>query len=99
MRKLVIKNVGKHFVPLAIHSLGGLQSLIFVRKSLLADVSVVHVADVPCGVGNVLHNKGGIGVFVGMKRRGEGDETNRGGEIYCFVNSHLAAHERCLNER
>lgn len=43
---------------------------------------VIKVADVACGVGNVLQNKGGIGAFVRVDRT-----------TFLFIAAHLAAHQ------
>lgn len=43
---------------------------------------VIKLADVACGVGNVLQNKGGIGAFVRVDRT-----------TFLFVTAHLAAHQ------
>ena len=89
LRTNVISSLsGGNFVPLAIHSMGGLQIMVFIRANQLKNVTFVHVSDVATGVGNVLGNKGGIGVFVGI-----------GKETYAFVNSHLAAHEGGVEAR
>ncbi len=81
-----------NYTPLAIHSLGGVQAILLVRTTLLRHVTHVHVADVACGVGNVLHNKGGIGVYLTMERGGKSKRM-------LFVSSHLAAHEGKIEDR
>ncbi len=72
LRCLAIKMLGKKYVPLALHSLGGVQMLLFCKRSILPEVEHVSLADVACGVGNVFHNKGGIGAFLKMKSRKKG---------------------------
>ena len=69
LRRLAIKMLGKQYVPLAIHSLGGVQMALFCKRSILDDVEFVSVSDVPCGIGNVFHNKGAIGAYLKMKAR------------------------------
>ena len=76
------------YTPLAIHSLGGVQAVLLIKTKLLTKVEGVHVSDVACGVGNVLHNKGGIGVWLKLE-----------GKSFLFVTSHLAAHEDKVDER
>ena len=49
-------------------------------------------ADVACGVGNVLHNKGGIGAFVKMKARNGDDDRSKNKHVkLLFVVSHLVS--------
>jgi hypothetical protein len=64
-RRLCTKHLGRDFVPLAFHSLGGIQASLFVRRqTLLRKIQDVQLADVACGIGNTFHNKGAIGAFV-----------------------------------
>ena len=69
IRRLLIKMLGKKYVPLALHSLGGVQFALFCKRSIVGDLEHVSIADVACGIGNVFHNKGAIGAFVQMKAR------------------------------
>ena len=57
LRRLMIKMLGKQYVPVALHLLGGIQFGLFVRKSFLKEIEYVGIADVTCGIGNVFHNK------------------------------------------
>ena len=59
--------LGRGYVPLALHAIGGVQLGLFCKKSILAKVEHVSIADVTCGIGNVFHNKGAIGVFVQIR--------------------------------
>jgi len=61
-----------------------------------SDVESINVADVTCGVGNVLHNKGAIGVYLRMKRRGKGSTKS---SRMLFVTGHLAAHVKNVDAR
>ena len=45
--------------------------MLLVKDDLLSNITSVHVHDVACGIGNVVHNKGGIGVWVGIDVGGE----------------------------
>ena len=76
IRRLLIKMLGRKFVPLAIHSLGGVQLALFCKRSILDELEHVSIADVACGIGNVFHNKGAIGAFVQMKARNGGNEDS-----------------------
>lgn len=93
-RRLMIKMLGKEYVPLAIHLLGGIQFGLFCKSSLLIDVEHVSIADVTCGIGNVFHNKGAIGAFVQMKSRKaykDSQQTSKSIRML-FVTAHMAAH-------
>lgn len=60
-------------------------SIVFLLLSFRARCQchqVIKVAEVACGVGNVLQNKGGIGAFVRVDRT-----------TFLFVAAHLAAHQ------
>jgi len=111
-RRLMIKMLGKKYVPLAIHSLGGVQFGLFCKRSILGDIESVGVADVACGIGNVFHNKGAIAAFVQMKARerkakvSETDDNNskkkpsRAKSIrMLFVTAHMAAHVKNIEAR
>lgn len=99
MRRLMIKNFGKKYVPLALHGLGGVQLGLFCKKSILEDIEYVSVADVTCGVGNVFHNKGAIGAFVRMKARNDASVHGRDSVSMLFVACHLAAQVKKLDAR
>jgi len=96
---------GEGWIPLAIHSMGGMQSMLFVREGIRDRVRNVVVEDVSTGIGNVVVNKGGIGVFVTLKKSSVCDEDygedDAGTDTECmvFINSHLAAHEGKWSER
>jgi hypothetical protein len=96
----MIKMLGKKYVPIAMHMLGGIQFGLFCKRSILSDVEHVSIADVTCGIGNVFHNKGAIGAFVQMKARDKkeggataGKHVNRAKSMrMLFVTAHMAAH-------
>jgi len=88
IRRLAIRHFGREFVPLAIHSMGGLQGMLFCKKDCMDRVELVSVADVACGVGNVFHNKGAIGIFLKLRQR----HDPRKSHTVLFVGAHLAAH-------
>ena len=105
LRRLMIKMLGKNYVPLAIHSLGGIQFGLFCKRSILSDIEFVSVADVTCGIGNMFHNKGAIAAFLQMKSRdrtgGNAAEIkNRAKSVkMLFVTAHLAAHVKNVDAR
>lgn len=76
------------------------------RKSLVPHLSPLHICEVPCGVGNVLHNKGAqaalfrVGVDRSRQHGGKGGGGGGGaGTAFLFVNAHLAAHQHKVEER
>jgi len=100
---LMIKMLGKEYVPLALHLLGGIQFGLFVKRSFLKNIEDVSVADVTCGIGNVFHNKGAIAAFVKVKARnevGKREDVKRSKTIQMiFVSAHLAAHVKNVQAR
>ena len=48
--------------PARSHSLVAIHLAVYVRRGLLPEVSSVQTAHVACGVGDILGNKGGVGV-------------------------------------
>eukprot|EP00977_Amphora_coffeiformis_P015792 scaffold4724_cov166-Amphora_coffeaeformis.AAC.11 len=100
-RRLMVKNLGKRYVPIAIHQLGGIQFGLFCRRSILGDVESVSVVDVTCGIGNVFHNKGAIAAFVRLKARNkERDDQPRAKSLnMLFVTAHMAAHVKNSDAR
>jgi hypothetical protein len=94
------------------HAVGGLQLSVWARKALLAGRGTtpceVHIAEVACGVGNVLLNKGAIGCFVELAPRAAAATTDGGGADgggadggarLLFINAHLAAHAHRVEDR
>lgn len=106
LRRLMIKMLGKNYIPLAIHSLGGIQFGLFCKRSILSEIEFVSVADVTCGIGNVFHNKGAIAAFLQMKSRdpagsnAEHATKHRAKSVkMLFVTAHLAAHVKNVDAR
>lgn len=102
LRRILIKMLGKKYVPLALHSLGGVQFALFCKRSIVDQLEHVSIADVACGIGNVFHNKGAIGAFVQMKARDVTGEiaTKRSKSVkMLFVACHLAAHVKKVDAR
>lgn len=99
-RRLMIRMLGKKYVPLALHSLGGVQLGLFCKKAILDDVEYAGVADVACGIGNVFHNKGAIGAFVKMKAKSSTPAADRSPSLrMLFVTAHMAAHVKNVDAR
>ncbi|KAL1518982.1 hypothetical protein AB1Y20_003251 [Prymnesium parvum] len=80
--------LGEGYVCLASHSLMAIHLAVYARRELLPQVSHVHSAHVACGIGDVLGNKGGVGISLCVGRTS-----------ILFINSHLAAHQHKVNER
>ena len=75
------------------HTLGGVQLAIYVSKTTLEDkskpkIKVLDVFDVACGIGNVLPNKGGICVTLGVGNKKIG-----------IFSAHFAAHQNKVKQR
>ena len=103
-RRLMIKMLGKGYVPIALHLLGGIQFGLFAKKSFLKEIEHVSVADVTCGIGNVFHNKGAIAAFVQVKARNppkdSPEEPPRSKSLrMMFVTAHMAAHVKNSDAR
>ena len=101
-RRLMIKMLGRGYVPLALHLLGGIQFGLFAKRSFVKEIVDVSVADVTCGIGNVFHNKGAIAAFLTLKARNKDtdDDKKRSKTIrMVFVTAHLAAHVKNADAR
>ena len=103
-RRLMIKMLGKQYIPIALHLLGGIQFGLFAKKSFLKEIEHVSIADVTCGIGNVFHNKGAIAAFVQLKARNasKGNKTEKSlskSLRMMFVTAHLAAHVKNSDAR
>jgi len=105
LRRLMIKMLGKKYVPLAIHSLGGIQFGLFCKRSFMNEIESVTLGDVTCGIGNVIHNKGAIGAFVKIKARNisskelSKEETRAKSLKMLFITAHMAAHVKNVDAR
>jgi phosphatidylinositol-bisphosphatase len=102
-RRLAIMMLGKGYVPIAMHLLGGIQFVLFSKRSFLKEIEDVAVADVTCGIGNVFHNKGAIAAFLTVRARNdEHQEPNvkRSKSLrMVFVTAHMAAHVKNADAR
>ena len=100
-RRLMIKMLGKKYVPIALHLLGGIQFGLFAKRSFLKEIEHVSIADVTCGIGNVFHNKGAIAAFVQLKARNPSSSEKPLSKSLriMFVTAHMAAHVKNSNAR
>ena len=98
LRQLGIQMLGEQYVPIAIHSLGGIQMALYCRRDKLADVEFIDIADVTCGVGNVFHNKGAIGVYLKMRHHRSDSDIVKSSKLL-LVTGHLAAHVKNVDAR
>lgn len=73
----------QQFKCLGEHRMGGMQLAVYLRKSLRHTIKGVQTIEVPCGVGNVLTNKGAICIVLKLESK----------ETMAFINAHLAAHQ------
>lgn len=69
-------------------SLWAIHLMIFVRKALVPHITNVEAGSVATGVGNVLGNKGGVGISFSL-----------GKTSFCFLNAHFHAHQEKVHER
>lgn len=99
LRRMGIQMLGEDYVPLAIHSLGGIQMALYCHRDVLGDVEMINIADVTCGVGNVFYNKGAIGVYLKMKHRDSAENGVTKSSRMLFVTAHLAAHVKHVDAR
>jgi hypothetical protein len=98
-RRLMIKMLGKKYIPIALHMLGGIQFGLFCKRSLLSDIEHISVADVTCGIGNIFHNKGAIAAFLTMKAKQPSNGRFSKSLRMLFVTSHMAAHVKNTEAR
>jgi hypothetical protein len=68
---LMVKMLGKDFVPIGLHLLGGLQFVLVAKLSFLRESEDIAIADVTCVIGNVFDNKGAIATFLTVRARSD----------------------------
>ena len=84
--------LGKQYVPIALHLLGGIQFGLFAKRSFLKEIEEIAIADVTCGIGNVFHNKGAIAAFLKIKARNPASKSKKAKSLrMVFVTAHMAA--------
>lgn len=83
------------FAKVADRAAGPVRLCVFARRRGPLTVAVAGVADVACGIGNVLRNKGAAAAFLEVSERRAGGAR----ATLAVVNAHLAAHAPKVRER
>lgn len=73
---------GRQYERIAQHQMGGLQIAVFAKRKIAKLITGITTLEVPCGVGNVMTNKGAVSVAFTIK-----------GRKVILINAHLAAHQ------
>ena len=81
--------LGSQFVNLCHHKMGGLMLNVYCKKRIRKMITGMQLFEVACGVGNVLTNKGAVGLVLRLH-----DNTTLG-----LINVHLAAHVKKVAQR
>ena len=88
------QTLGPGYAMVAAQGMAATHLAVFVRAGLLPRLSRVRSAFVPTGVGNIVKNKGGVGVCLCLGgAEGGSVEGGQGGFSALFVCAHLAAHQ------
>lgn len=80
--------LGPEFLRLKKLRMGGIQMSVFAKKKLASDVQNIQSVCVPCGVGNIMANKGAVCTVLTVCNA-----------TIAAVNVHLAAHESAVLRR
>eukprot|EP01135_Chromosphaera_perkinsii_P000298 Nk52_evm67s62 gene=Nk52_evmTU67s62 len=80
--------LGPQYVMLAGKTLGQIHICVFVSKFLRPYITQVQTSSVSTGIGNVVGNKGGVGVTFNFHKTS-----------FLFISSHFAAHQGKVKER
>ncbi|XRB16055.1 inositol polyphosphate 5-phosphatase [Pseudoscourfieldia marina] len=78
-----IETAGMQLVKVAICAMGKINLAVFATNEAIGQFVEVKTSTVATGVGNVMANKGGVGIML----------THVGGARLLFVGAHLAAHQ------
>jgi len=81
-------HIGDEYEVLEATSMWQIRSAVYVRKSLSKTISTLDKSREPTGIGSVMGNKGAVVICFNLF------ETS-----FCFVNSHLAAHQENIKDR
>ncbi|CEO99012.1 Inositol polyphosphate-related phosphatase domain-containing protein [Plasmodiophora brassicae] len=82
------EHLGPDMALLQSATLNAIHLVVFVRKRLLAVVTDLSSASVATGIGNVIGNKGGVGIAARF-----------GATTIAFVNCHFHAHDSAVEQR
>lgn len=85
---MVKSAMGEGFTLVASRAMGAIHVCVFVRHDILDCVSNVSTTYVPCGIGNVMYNKGAVGVRLNVY------DTS-----VAFICAHLAANKEKIIDR
>jgi hypothetical protein len=85
---MVKSAMGDGFTLVASRAMGAIHLCVFVRHDIIDCVSNVSTTYVPCGIGNVMYNKGAVGVRMNFY------DTS-----VAFICAHLAANKEKVQER
>lgn len=85
---LIINALGVKYAMVEHRSMGAIRIFIAARKSLLPFITSVMSSDEATGIAHVASNKGGVAVYLQYLS-----------SSFCFVASHLAAHQEKVEER
>mgnify|MGYP003386500632 FL=1 len=80
--------MGDPFTLVASRAMGAIHVCVFVREDVIGSISDVNTTFVPCGLGNVMYNKGAVAVSLKCNHTSFG-----------FVCAHLAANQEKTVER
>jgi len=90
LKRVMLSTLGGSYAPVVMTSLGAIHLYVFVRKDATPHLkrSSVVTWEVACGIGNVVQNKGALGVRMVLA-----------GKSLMFFTAHLAAHQSKIKER
>lgn len=87
-RAMVQSVIGRDYCMIANRVMGAIQITVFAKAEVIYGISHLSLSHVPCGIGNVMANKGGVGVSFKIY-----------GTSFAFVAAHLPAHQNKVLER
>lgn len=86
-KELQQKLLGKNYKKLISHKLGGMQLSIFGNNYIRKQLRGIESLEIPCGVGNLLSNKGAICFILKIFDK-----------KIAIINAHFAAHDKKVNK-
>jgi hypothetical protein len=86
--KQLASALGPKYYRVASQTLQAIHLIVFAHQALKPVINDIQQASVPCGFGNTLGNKGGVGIAF-----------NVGKTAMLFMNAHLAAHQWRVDDR